>query len=133
MDFLHHRERDLFQRITVLRRAGAPCSLFSDGATHFTPQHGVDSFSPSPPQQGASGPPQEQLSISFPRRAALIIAQAQPTPLCTSIAWVGQLRAHAPHSMQSDGRASSARFSPSAKTEWGQTCVQRLQLMHRSG
>ncbi len=40
--------------------------------------------------------------MSFPRRAALIIAHAQPTPLWTAIAWTGQLRAHAPHSMQAD-------------------------------
>jgi len=32
-------------------------------------------------------------------RAALITAAAQPTPLCTVMASVGQLVAHAPHSM----------------------------------
>ena len=85
------------------------------------------------PQQGDRGPPQEQLSMSLPRRAAWIIAQAHPTPLYTSIACVGQFRAHAPHSMHCDGRPSCACFSPSAKTAWGQTWVQRLQLMHRSG
>ena len=39
-------------------------------------------------QQELSGLPQlhSQLSISFPLRAAEIIAQAHPTPLCTSIA-----------------------------------------------
>ena len=117
----------------MLRRAGAPRPLFSDGATHFTSQHGVDSFSPSPPQQETSGPPHEQLSMSLPRRAALIIAQAQPTPLCTSMACVGQLRAQAPHSMHSDGRARTACFSPSAKTLWGHTWVHRRQLMQSSG
>ena len=43
------------------------------------------------------------LSMSFPLSAAAIIAQAHPTPLCTSIAWTGQFRAHAPHSMHDDG------------------------------
>jgi len=71
--------------------------------------------------------------MSLPRRAALIIAQAHPTPLSTSMACVGQFRAQAPHSMQPDGFASWACFSPSAKTAWGQTWVHRLQLMHRSG
>ena len=71
--------------------------------------------------------------MSLPLRAAWIIAHAHPTPLWTSIACVGQFRAHAPHSMHSDGCASSACASPSAKTAWGQTWVQRWQLMHRSG
>jgi hypothetical protein len=87
------------------------------------------------PQQEPSGPPQEHspLSMSFPRMAAPIIAHAQPTPLSTSMACTGQFFAHAPHSMQARGFASMARSVPSAKTRWGQTCVQRRQLMHFSG
>ncbi|HPM62761.1 MAG TPA: hypothetical protein PK955_09815, partial [Methanoregulaceae archaeon] len=46
-------------------------------------------------QQDPASPPQVQLSMSLPLMAALIIAQAHPTPLCTSIAWTGQLRAQA--------------------------------------
>jgi hypothetical protein len=38
--------------------------------------------------------------------AAIIIAVAQPTPLSTAIAFVGQLRWHAPHSIQFSARAS---------------------------
>jgi hypothetical protein len=45
----------------------------------------------SPPQQGS--PP-----LSFAPK----IAEAQPTPLSTVIASVGQFFWHAPHSMQSD-------------------------------
>jgi hypothetical protein len=47
-----------------------------------------DDCSCSPPQQEPASPPQlhSPLSISFPLRAALIIAQAHPTPLWTSIA-----------------------------------------------
>jgi len=87
------------------------------------------------PQHDPGSPPQlhPQLSMSFPRTAALIIAHAQPTPLCTAIAWTGQFRAQAPHSMHAAGRTRSARSAPSAKTPWGQTCVHRRQLMHRSG
>jgi len=40
--------------------------------------------------------------------AALIIAHAHPTPLWTSIAFTGQFKAQAPHSMHAAGRASSA-------------------------
>jgi hypothetical protein len=54
--------------------------------------------------------------MSFPLMAALIIAHAQPTPLWTVIACTGQLRAHAPHSMQEAGFASSTWSFPSAKT-----------------
>jgi len=61
------------------------------------------------------------------------MAQAHPTPLSTVIASTGQFPAQAPHSMQDDGLTSSACSGPSAKTPCGQTCVQRLQLMHRSG
>src|SRR5665647_2591671 len=70
---------------------------------------------------------------TFPLIAALIIAHAQQTPLCTSIAWTGQFMAHAPHSIHEDGCISSTCSFPSAKTPWGQTCVQRRQLMHLSG
>ena len=57
------------------------------------------------PQQDASLPPQlhSPLSMLFPLSAAAIIAQAQPTPLCTVMAWTGQLRAHAPHSIHDAG------------------------------
>jgi hypothetical protein len=41
-------------------------------------------------------------------KAALINAWAQPTPLWTTIASVGQLVAHAPHSMQASRSAISA-------------------------
>jgi hypothetical protein len=71
--------------------------------------------------------------MSFPRSAALIIAHAQPTPLSTSMAPAGQFFAQAPHSIQARGFTSSARLFPSVKTRWGQTCVQRRQLMHFSG
>jgi len=53
--------------------------------------------------------------MSLPLRAAPIIAHAHPTPLFTSIAWTGQFRAQAPHSMHADGFKSSARSFPSPK------------------
>ncbi len=84
-------------------------------------------------QQDPVSPPQVHLSMSLPLMAALIIAQAHPTPLCTSIAWTGQLRAQAPHSMHRVLWTSTAVFSPSIKTPWGQTWLHRRQLMHRSG
>lgn len=86
-------------------------------------------------QQDSVSPPQPHspLSISLPLSAARIIAHAQPTPLCTSIAWAGQFRAHAPHSIHAAGCMSSACSFPSAKTPWGQTCVHRRQLIHFSG
>jgi len=104
---------------------------------HFTlfsvPHEHGSSFN-SPPQQEPDSPPQlHSVSISFPRSAAPIIAHAHPTPLWTSMACTGQFFAHAPHSMQAQGLASSAWSFPSAKTRWGQTCVQRRQLMHFSG
>jgi hypothetical protein len=45
-------------------------------------------FSCGVPQQLPGSPPQlhSPLSISLPRSAALIIAHAHPTPLCTMIA-----------------------------------------------
>jgi hypothetical protein len=46
----------------------------------------------------------------------LIIAMAQPTPLSTSIALVGQLTMQAPHSMHLSGDAIRAFFSPASKT-----------------
>src|SRR5674476_1096140 len=86
-------------------------------------------------QQEPTSPPSTHspLSILLPLSAAPIIAHAQPTPLCTSIDWTGQFRAHAPHSIHEDGCMSSACSFPSAKTPWGQTCVQRRQLTHLSG
>lgn len=99
---------------------------------HFPPKQ--EDFSSCTPQQEAPSPPQlHSVSMSFPRRAALIIAHAHPTPLCTSIARTGQLRAQAPHSMQEAGSTRSTWSFPSAKTACGHTCVQRLQLMHRPG
>jgi len=44
----------------------------------------------------------------LPVKAALNMAAAQPTPLSTVIAPVGQFSAQAPHSMHSDGRESLA-------------------------
>lgn len=72
-------------------------------------QHGGAFFSRSP-QQDASLPPQlhSPLSILLPLSAAAIIAQAQPTPLCTVMAWTGQLRAQTPHSIHDAGCVSSA-------------------------
>jgi hypothetical protein len=53
---------------------------------HFPSQQ--EDFSSFAPQQEPSSPPQlHSVSMSFPRSAALIIAHAQPTPLCTSMAW----------------------------------------------
>ena len=100
----------------------------------FGQQQGGD-FSCGCPQQVFSLSPQlhSPLSIPFPLSAAEIMAQAHPTPLCTSIACTGQFRAQAPHSMHASGRARIARSSPSSNTACGQTCVQRLQLKQRSG
>lgn len=61
------------------------------------------------------------------------MAEAQPTPLSTSIASVGQFFWHAPHSMQSDGLASVATSSPSSNTPCGHTIEHKPQLMQRLG
>jgi hypothetical protein len=77
--------------------------------TLFSVSHEHGSSSGPQSQQEPSGPPQlHSVSISFPRSAAPIIAHAHPTPLWTSIACTGQFFAHAPHSMQARGLASSA-------------------------
>jgi len=61
------------------------------------------------------------------------MAQAQPTPLSTSIAPAGQLRMQAPHSMQASGLTSLAASSPAAKTPCGQTALHIPQLVQSSG
>ncbi len=101
----------------------------------FFPQSQTVSFclDPECPQQDPFSPQQDSVSISFPLRAAPIIAHAQPTPLWTVIARTGQLRAQAPHSIQADGRSSVTRVLPAVKTAWGQTSVQRPQFMQSSG
>ena len=118
----------------ILKISGEKKGFLIHFMYHSCP-HPHDVPSVSPPQQDPASPPQlhSPLSISFPRKAALIIAQAHPTPLCTSIACTGQLRAQAPHSIQASGRVRFTCSFPSVKTPLGQTCVQRLQLMHRSG
>jgi hypothetical protein len=68
-----------------------------------------------------------------PRRAALIMAAAQPTPLSTVIAPVGQLSWQAPHSMHASGRTRSATAPSGAKTPCGQTMLHMPQLMHKPG
>jgi len=56
-----------------------------------------------------------------------MIAAAQPTPTDTAKAEAGQLRAQAPHSMQSP-LSRIAAFPPLiSKTAWGQTSTQAPQ------
>jgi len=65
----------------------------------------------------------------------LIIAAAQPTPLSTFSAPVGQLSWHAPHSMQASARTICTRRvprTPGANTPWGHTALHIPQLMHAS-
>jgi hypothetical protein len=106
-----------------------------NGRNRVVPAINHSCFSCTEPQQLPGSPPQlhSPLSISLPRSAALIIAQAHPTPLCTVIACTGQLRAQAPHSMQETGAASTAVSLPGMKTPCGQTLLHIPQLMQRSG
>lgn len=59
------------------------------------------------------------------------MAAAQPTPLFTVMAPVGQLSWQAPHSMQAFGATSCATRSGCAKTRCGQTMVHKPQPTHR--
>jgi hypothetical protein len=68
-----------------------------------------------------------------PRNALAIMAAAQPTPLSTVIAPVGQLSWQAPHSMHASGRTNWATAPFGAKTPCGQTMLHMPQLMHRPG
>jgi hypothetical protein len=124
------QRRLLFGSLVCMRILMDDCCVTSG---YYCSLHPGD-FSSLPPQQELSSPQlHSPLSMSFPRRAALIIAHAHPTPLWTSIAWTGQFRAHAPHSMQAAGQLSWTVAVPGKKTAWGQTWRQRVQLMHRPG
>ena len=93
------------------------------------PQQAADC---DPPHTG-SGPPHDG-SFS-PRSAALIIAAAQPTPLSTFNAPVGQLSWHAPHSMQVSARTICTRRVPRApgtNTPCGHTALHIPQLIQAS-
>jgi hypothetical protein len=61
------------------------------------------------------------------------IAVAQPTPLFTVMARVGQLIWHAPHSMQRDLWAIVTTFPLGSKTAWGHTMRHILHPLQRSG
>jgi hypothetical protein len=62
----------------------------------------------------------------------LMTAVAQPTPVSTNMASTGQLRAHAPHSMQKS-RSDTAAFLPeTVKTPLGQTVSHIPQPVHFS-
>ena len=50
------------------------------------------------------------------RSHSLIIPEAQPTPESTAIAFTGQFRAQAPHSMQSSFAMMAAFFPSRTKT-----------------
>jgi len=65
----------------------------------------------------------------------LIIAAAQPTPLSTNSAPVGQLSIHAPHSIQASARTICTRRvprAPGANTLCGHTALHIPQLMQTS-
>ncbi len=70
---------------------------------------------------------------SLPLSAALIMAEAHPTPLSTSMAWEGQFFRQAPHSMQSAGLANLIRSPSRAKTRWGHTFRHIPHRTHRPG
>jgi hypothetical protein len=87
-----------------------------------------------PPQHAESPAPQQpQVSFLLPVIAALIIASAHPTPLCTLIAPDGQFFMQAPHSMQDAGLARVTTFSPGTKTPWGHTELHMPQLKQSFG
>jgi hypothetical protein len=94
-----------------------------------------DDFSCAVLQQLPGSSPQlhSPLSISLPRSAALIIAHAHPTPLCTVIACTGQFMAQAPHSIHETDTASTAVSLPGTNTPCGQTLLHIPQFIQRSG
>ena len=66
----------------------------------------------------------------------LITAAAHPTPVSTDTAPTGQLRLHAPHSMQASRFRIRTRFSAISSTPWGQTSrhmPQPVQVRRPSG
>ncbi len=77
-----------------------------------------------------SGP---HVTSFLPFSADMIMAAAQPTPLSTSMARAGQLRAQAPHSMHASYRTRTAFLFSRAKTLWGQTLAHMPQPTHRFG
>jgi hypothetical protein len=63
----------------------------------------------------------------------MIIPAAHPTPAVTETALAGQLRSHAPHSMQASRSVMRAFLSSIEKTACGQTSVHLPHPMHFSG
>jgi hypothetical protein len=84
-----------------------------EGKAILYPQQAV----PEPQSQDGAEP------VSLP----MIIAAAQPTPAVTEIAATGQLRAHAPHSMQRARSRIVATPDRMVRTPWGQTSRQAPQ------
>lgn len=74
-----------------------------------------------------------QVTSFFPLMAALIIADAQPTPLSTLMAEEGQLTWQAPHSMHFSGRERRTFPSPLWNTRCGHTSRHLPQLTHLPG
>ena len=83
-------------------------------------------------QQGGDWSSDERPHVGSFRlaRAAQIIAVAQPTPLSTRMAPVGQLIWHAPHSMQASRLATLALSPLNSKTPWGHTSLHIPHPLH---
>lgn len=118
---------------SVLIKGAMAVEMLENGPSGFCqitfsyPQHAAGFV----PQHAGSGPP--HVGSFSPRSAALIIAAAQPTPLSTLSAPVGQLSWHAPHSMQASALTICTRrvsCVPGAKTPCGHTVLHIPQLMH---
>jgi hypothetical protein len=71
--------------------------------------------------------------MSFPFRAAMNMAVAQPTPLSTLSACVAQFNWQAPHSMQAEGWAILTIFPLGSNTAWGQTWMHIRHPLQSSG
>jgi hypothetical protein len=104
-------------------------SIYDNLMVNWRQQH-EDCFSSAVCRQDSIGP---QQGASLLPSMEFMTAAAQPTPACTDNAPVGQLRLHAPHSMQASLFLIHTRpMSFIAITAWGQTSVHMPQPMHFS-
>ncbi len=105
------------KQVSAVSEPATGKSFYAVGGIY--PQQSPPLFSPEQPQVGG-----------VPFNAPWMTACAQPTPAATEIASVGQLREHAPHSMQASRSATLALSSRSSNTAWGHTSRHRPHPVH---